>query len=112
VTVGELTEARYAGHVLGAQLSEAAQAVGMGDATADYAEGPSPGPSHALEETAAVNAIVVVVVQELILYLWGHRLSGHRFSLHFGHTKCQCYSSSPFPANVLEIGRASCRERV
>ena len=48
-----------------------------------------------------VSAIVVVVVQELILYLWGHRLSGHRFSLHFGHTKCQCYSSSPFPANVL-----------
>jgi hypothetical protein len=51
------------------ELGKPSQAVRTEHAPFDYAEGARPGPGHAFQKTAAVNAVMIVVVQDPIGYL-------------------------------------------
>src|SRR5207248_723129 len=71
VAVADLGEAQFASYFLGhlprVQLRQAAHAVGAQHAAADHAKSAGAGPGHALQEAAPVDAVMIVVVQQLIL---------------------------------------------
>jgi hypothetical protein len=70
--------AQFVHGFLGTWLRQPAQAVRIQYATPYHAEGPRPRSSHALQETAAFDSVVVVIVQKFILQL-ACNASSHMF---------------------------------
>src|SRR5215469_10097233 len=72
MAVADLHEAQLAHHVRRADLRNSAQAVRVQYPAFHHTKGSRPCPGHALQESPPVNSVVVVVVQELIFFLFGH----------------------------------------
>src|SRR5262249_38055719 len=72
VAVADLHKAEIALRLLFADRGKPAQAVGLQHTAVDHAQGPGSGPGHALEKTAAINAVMVVIVQNLIFLVVVH----------------------------------------
>src|SRR5205823_13459333 len=71
VAVADLHKAKFASWGV-AHLGNAAQAPGFEHAAIHYAERSSARPCHALKESAAVNPIVIMIVQKFILLFVSH----------------------------------------
>ncbi len=65
VAVADLDEAEVALVFMAAER-KAAQAVGVEHAAFDYAKGASSRPCHALQETSAIDSVMVVVMQKFV----------------------------------------------
>src|SRR5215467_9610315 len=68
MTVTDLHKAEVAFGFLITNDRQAAQAVRLQHAAMHYAQGSGPGPGHAFQESPAIDAVVVVIVQDFILY--------------------------------------------
>src|SRR5690348_5886155 len=75
VAIADLHEAEISGGFLSADARKVAEAVRIQHAAFDYAESAGAGPSHAFEKTAAVDTVVIVVVQDYITILLRHSAS-------------------------------------
>jgi hypothetical protein len=69
VAIADLDEAQFSLGGMFLELGKPSQAVGTEYTPFDHAKGARPGPGHAFQKTAAVNAIMIVVVQDLIGHL-------------------------------------------
>src|SRR5271165_2233656 len=66
VAVADLDETEFAFIFMAPHKGETAQAVGAEYAAFDHAKGARPRPRHTLQETSAVNSVMVVVVQNFV----------------------------------------------
>ena len=78
VAVTDLDEAEFSLGILAANLGKTAEAVGLQDPAFHHAKGAGAGPGHALQETSAVNSIMVVVMQEFVFGFLSHLLSSFK----------------------------------
>src|SRR5208337_380622 len=67
VAVADLDETEFAFIFMAPHKGETAQAVGAEYAAFDHAKGARPRPRHTLQETSAVNSVMVVVMQKLVV---------------------------------------------
>src|SRR5262249_52226393 len=73
VAVADLCEAQLARRLRRSNFRKRAHAVGIQNTTFNYAKGASAGPGHTLQEAAAVHAVGVLVMQNLVFfYFLGH----------------------------------------
>src|SRR5271165_5588351 len=85
VTVADLHETQLALHVARAHLCKAAHAVGFQNAALHDAERARSRPRHAFQEAAAIDPILIVIVQDLVLYVASHFSSSVDTSSHCIH---------------------------
>src|SRR5215469_4446990 len=83
VTVADLDEVQLASG-LGSQLRHSAQAIRLQDAPLHDTERSGSCPGHTLQETPAVDPVVIVIDQKLIFSLLGHLASSSTTSF-FNH---------------------------
>src|SRR5207237_55911 len=72
VAVADLHETEFASHFPCPNFSQPAQAVRLQDSAFHHAKRACPSPCHAFQKTAPVDAIMVVIVQNLVLLVFGH----------------------------------------
>jgi len=72
VAVADLDEAQVGAKVFGPKADEPAKAVALEDPAFHQPHCPSAGPRHALQESAAVYSIIVVIVKDGVVMLVSH----------------------------------------
>src|SRR5580704_16462003 len=78
VAVADLDKAEVTLGVTCREIAETAKAVGLQDSATQYAERAGASPGHTLEEAAAVNAILIVVVEKKIVVFRFHGYTSFR----------------------------------
>src|SRR4029077_10245895 len=107
VAIADLREAKLAcRRCAGAQIGKAAQAIGVQYSALHQAEGAGPRPRHALQKSAAIDSILVVIVQNLILVFCRHLVLLKSLSLLYTERReVRFYARVPAP--LWDVFRSS-----